>query len=180
MYDIAKTLKMSEDFQKIARETLVESFENAARAVNINVVYHRPDAPSLVQEFAWGTDDMLIPAVALIEKITQAQKRFTEASGAFEIENLIMELEDLMQAVEADIEASKELPEQFDLDFKHVPAREHVLMINTVPFQRVQKFLRHWHDQLEDKDTGGGLLNNVRIAHTRIESSRPLISPKVN
>ena len=177
MYDIEKTLRMSQDFEKISREILTDSFENAARMVSVDVIYHRPDAPSLVQEFTWGTQDMLLPAVTLIEQITSMQKEFRTADGAFKIENLIMELENMMDAVAADIEAAKELPEEFDLDFKAVPAREHVLMISTVPFQRVQKFLRHWHDTLEDTKTGGGCLNTVRIAHVPIDMKRPFLSP---
>ncbi len=166
MSNIASTIKMSNEFHKLAQETLANAFENAARMVHLRVIFHRPDSPSLVQEFTWGTEDLLIPAMRLIDRINMSKKGFDGAKGAFSLETAITELEDLIGDVKADIEAARKLPAEFDLSFKHTPFREHVLMIKSVPFAKAQNFLRHWHDTLEDRKTGAGLLNTVTITHT--------------
>lgn len=165
MSNFSKTIRSSADFHTVAQQTLADAFEHASRIVHINVVYHRPDSPALVQEFTWGSEDLLIPAMKLVERLADTKKGFVSARGVYELENAINELDDLIEAVKADLDAARRLPAQFDLSFKNTPRREHVLMIQSVPFQRAQHFLRHWHDKLENLETGGGLLNTVTIAH---------------
>lgn len=116
--DVKTTLELSADFHNIAQQTLADAFENAARIVHVNIIYHRPDAPSLVQEFTWGTEDMLLPAKKLSDMIVSTKKAFEAANGAWSVENALYEMQDLVEAVKKDIEAAKELPREFSISFQ--------------------------------------------------------------
>jgi len=162
---IERTIQMSKDFHNLAQQSIVDAFENAARAVHMHVVYHRPDSPSLVQEFSWGADDMLIPAMKFIEMAKDTRHAFDTAKGAFSIEQAVREMEDLISAVERDIQLSKALPPEFSISFRDHPHWEHAIMIEDIPFQRIQNVLRHWQQNLSSADSMAGALNHVTITH---------------
>lgn len=162
---VERTLRMSEEFHNLAQDTIARAFENAARAVHIQVFYHRPDSPSLVQEFCWGTEDMFIPAVKLIDMVKDTRTAFERASGAFGIEQAIQQMQDMMDAVQRDIAESQSLPPEFSMSFKDRPHWEQGIMIADVPFQRMQNLLRHWHENLSSPESQEGALNYVKITH---------------
>lgn len=163
--NVKHTLRMSEEFHNLAQDTIAKAFENAARAVHIQIHYHRPDAPSLVQEFCWGTEDMFIPAMKLIDMVKDTKAAFERAGGAFSIEQAIRQMEDMMEAVQRDIADSQSLPPEFSMSFKDRPHWEHGIMIGDVPFQRMQNLLRHWHQNLSSPDSKEGALNYMTITH---------------
>lgn len=174
---IGQTMKKVEAFHNIAQHTIAEAFENAARAVHIQVIYNRPDAPSLVQEFTWGTDDMLIPALRLIDMVANTRSAFERASSAYGIERALQDMEDVVNAVYQDMDAAKTLPSEFSLEFKTQPYAMQASMINDVPFQRAQKFLHHWHQKLSDDKGHKGGLNYVTITHEHVPNRMSGLAP---
>jgi uncharacterized protein Usg len=172
--DVKTTLELSADFHNIAQQTLVDAFENAARIVHVNIIYHRPDAPSLVQEFTWGTEDMLLPAKKLSDMIVSTKKAFEAANGAWSVENALYEMQDLVEAVKQDIEAAKELPREFSISFQDKAHWEHGLIIDDVPFVRMQQLLRHWQENLSNPNDMKGALNYVTFTQEPKTDHEPL------
>jgi hypothetical protein len=174
--NVERTLKLSEEFHNMSQLAITEAFEQAARYVHIQVTYHRPDAPVLVQDFTWGTDDILVPAMKLIDMMSETSKAFDRAGGAYAIEQAINDLEDVIDAVHRDIELAKHLPSEFTLMFRDEPKAAHLVLIQDVPFQKLQNLLRHWHNNLTDQKTGAGALSQVTIAHEpRADMRKPIM-----
>lgn len=161
--NISRSLKLSAEFHNMAQQSLVDAYEHAARHVHMHIIYHRPDSPCLVQEFTWGTDDMLAPAVKLAEMIQDTSAAFERAKGAWGIEQALQEMEDVVDAVKKDIDAAKDLPREFSMSFKEKPHWEHAVMIEDVPFVKAQSLLRHWQKNLSNPFDLKGALNLVTI-----------------
>jgi uncharacterized protein Usg len=174
MNHIQRNIALSAEFHNLAQQTMADAFENAARVVHVNIIYHRPDSPALVQEFTWGTEDMLIPAKKLADMVVSTKNAFERANGAWGIEQALRDMEDMIAAVRRDIEAAKDLPREFSMSFSDKPHWEHAIMIDDVPFVRMQKLLRHWQQNLSNPNDKKGALNYVTFTQEPKTDHQPL------
>jgi uncharacterized protein Usg len=150
--------RYNEEAQMLAAATHADS----ERVVNVNIFYHLPDSPHILNEFTWQTDDRFAKSDEISKDLSNTAKAFRCSVSLGEntvTDTLHFYLENLRKAYEH-LKRMEQTADQFEIPFHQYSPNRHPELIEKVPFLRTRGFLGHWYHKIQ------GPLHTVVVGHS--------------
>lgn len=141
--DAAHIAELCQSYNIQAKKIVDDIKEARQRRVSLQIYYHLPDTPHLVQEFNHQIDDAFIAGDEVERKLSHMGRAFMSVQflGANVVKDTIAFYRENLEQASRHLDKVLKTADEFEIPFRQFPAEQHPAFIAGIPFKGTQQFL---------------------------------------